>query len=95
MRITVGDTGIGIPLNRLSEVFQPFNRLGAEAGPIEGTGIGLSICKRLTDLMGGKIGFSSERGVGSEFWVELPIDEEGGIGAVRASTGDRVRSHAL
>ena len=95
LRITVADTGIGIPLNRLSEVFQPFNRLGAEAGPIEGTGIGLSICKRLTDLMGGKIGFASERGIGSEFWVELPIDEEAGISAVRAAaTGDRVRSHA-
>ena len=93
LRITVADTGIGIPLNRLNEVFQPFNRLGAEAGPIEGTGIGLSICKRLTDLMGGKIGFTSERGVGSEFWIELPIDEKVSIGMARNTTADRVRSH--
>jgi signal transduction histidine kinase len=74
LRITIKDTGIGIPADRLTEVFQPFNRLGAEAGPIEGTGIGLSICKRLTDLMGGKIGFNSERGIGSEFWVDMQID---------------------
>jgi signal transduction histidine kinase len=94
LRITVADTGIGIPLNRLGEVFQPFNRLGAEAGPIEGTGIGLCICKRLTDLMGGRIGFISERGVGSEFWVELPIDENGAPSAAKVATGDQVRSQA-
>ena len=81
LRITVTDTGVGMPADKLDEVFQPFNRLGAEAGPIEGTGIGLSICKRLADLMGGTIGFTSDQGVGSAFWIDLPVDSDARAGA--------------
>ncbi|MEK6662459.1 MAG: ATP-binding protein [Pseudomonadota bacterium] len=71
-RILVSDTGQGIPQNRLAEMFQPFNRLGAESGTIQGSGIGLTISRQLVELMGGKIGFESAVGVGSTFWVELP-----------------------
>jgi len=70
---SVTDTGLGIPAGKQAEIFEPFNRLGAEAGVIEGTGVGLTICKRLMDAMGGRISFSSTVGVGSRFMVMLPI----------------------
>ncbi|MGZ5579072.1 MAG: ATP-binding protein [Methylobacter sp.] len=76
VRITVVDTGIGIPNEQHTEIFQPFHRLGAEKTNIEGTGIGLVICKRLIEGMGGRIGFHSTLGVGSHFWFELPEAHE-------------------
>jgi PAS domain S-box-containing protein len=72
VRISIRDTGRGIPRERQSEVFESFNRLGAELSGEEGTGIGLSLSKRLVEEMYGNIGFDSELGAGSTFWVELP-----------------------
>ncbi|NOR51340.1 MAG: response regulator, partial [Gammaproteobacteria bacterium] len=74
LRITVSDTGNGIEEAKLAELFQPFNRLGVEGYDIEGSGIGLSIAKNLMELMGGSIGVDSEPGIGSQFWVELPME---------------------
>jgi PAS domain S-box-containing protein len=74
-RITVSDTGIGIPADRMGELFQPFNRMGAERGSVEGTGIGLVITKTLIESMNGSIGVDSAFGAGSAFWVELPLAE--------------------
>jgi PAS domain S-box-containing protein len=71
-RVTVMDTGNGIPLDKQDKLFQPFQRAGQETGPIEGTGIGLTITKRLAALMRGDVGFRSVPGQGSEFWVDLP-----------------------
>ncbi len=71
-RITVSDTGPGIPEERHSLLFQPFQRLGAERTATEGSGIGLVISKKLVEAMQGCIGFDSEEGVGSRFWIELP-----------------------
>ena len=74
MRISVRDTGMGIPVERQAELFQPFNRLGAESSEVEGTGIGLTITRRLVEMMGGRIDLESRPGQGSRFWVELPLE---------------------
>ena len=74
LRITVADNGLGIPADKRHKIFEPFQRAGQEAGPIEGTGIGLTISKRLAELMKGSVGFASKAGSGSEFWIELPVD---------------------
>jgi len=73
IRISVRDTGAGLAAEQLSQLFQPFNRLGKEASAEEGTGIGLVMTKRLIELMGGAIGADSTVGVGSVFWFELGL----------------------
>jgi PAS domain S-box-containing protein len=73
VRLAVVDDGIGIPADKLDKIFEPFQRAGQETGPIEGTGIGLAISKRLAELMKGRVGFSSEVGRGSTFWIEVPL----------------------
>jgi signal transduction histidine kinase len=72
LRVTVSDSGIGIDTDKQAQLFEPFNRLGKETGEIEGTGIGLTITRQLVEAMNGRVGFESEPGKGSQFWVELP-----------------------
>ena len=71
VRICVRDTGKGLTVEQLSQLFQPFNRLGQEAGEEEGAGIGLVVSKQLVEVMGGTIGASSTVGEGSVFWIDL------------------------
>ncbi len=73
IRISVRDTGAGLAPEQLAQLFQPFNRLGREAGVEEGTGIGLVVTKQLVELMGGAIGVESTVGVGSVFWIDLSL----------------------
>lgn len=70
-RLSITDTGIGIPKEKHGQLFQAFQRLGAEHTPVEGTGIGLVVTKNLVEMMGGELGFESEEGKGSTFWVDL------------------------
>jgi signal transduction histidine kinase len=73
LHIIVTDTGSGIPEDMHEELFRPFNRLNAEHSDTEGSGIGLTITKTLTELMDGTIGVESTLGTGSSFWVEFPL----------------------
>jgi PAS domain S-box-containing protein len=91
LRLTVVDTGLGIPAKKQCKLFQAFQRAGQETGPIEGTGIGLFISKRLAELMQGEVGFSSVEGRGSEFWVDMPTD----VSPPRAAEGPSLRAGAI
>ena len=71
IRIAVADTGVGLPPEKLAQLFQPFNRLGREDGAEQGTGIGLVVTKRLVDAMAGKIGVESAIGVGTVFHIDF------------------------
>ncbi len=93
LRISVEDTGNGLPAHKIEQLFQPFNRLGQEANTEEGTGIGLVVCKRLMELMGGVIGVQSTVGSGSVFWIELDLTVAPSLAPDSNSSDMRVAAH--
>jgi len=95
VRISVRDTGDGLPPEKLAQLFQPFNRLGKEAGIEEGTGIGLVVTKRLVELMGGVIGVDSTVGVGTVFWVDLILCAPPQLGDAGAESAHFYRPSAM
>ena len=72
-KIIIQDTGPGIPKNKISELFTPFNRLGVENQGIEGAAIGLALSRKLIRMMGGELSAESVEGRGSTFFIELPL----------------------
>ena len=75
IRISISDTGIGINQDDIKKLFVAFERIGADKSEVEGTGLGLAVVKKLMDVMDGSYGVESVQGVGSTFWVELPLVE--------------------
>jgi len=94
IRVSVKDTGEGLTPDKLTQLFQPFNRLGKEAGIEEGTGIGLMVSKRLVELMKGEIGVESTVGVGSVFWIELNLTAEPQPAAAELTAVAQAQVHA-
>ena len=86
LRFTVTDTGIGIPASARAKLFEAFEQVdNSLARKHQGSGLGTTIAKGLTEAMGGSIGFESHENVGSSFWVELPFDLA--VESLRASGG--------
>ncbi|MBL4603406.1 MAG: hypothetical protein JKY84_11720 [Emcibacteraceae bacterium] len=75
-RISVSDQGMGIAEDQYENIFKPFNRAGNDKSNVEGIGVGLSIAKNLIEVMKGKIGFRSEVGIGSTFWIDIPKSKQ-------------------
>jgi CheY-like chemotaxis protein len=94
-RISVYDTGEGLTPEQLAQLFQPFNRLGHKSTTEQGTGIGLVVCKRLVESMGGAVGVESTVGVGSVFWIELNLTTKplNVIDATESATTEHTQLH--
>ncbi len=78
IRFTVEDTGVGMNPEQLDKIFLPFEQVGSKVKQSEGTGLGLTICRQIVNMMGSEIQVKSTLGVGSTFWfeVDLPLSEE-------------------
>jgi PAS domain S-box-containing protein len=80
LRLQVRDTGIGISSENIAKLFQPFIQIDSALNrKYDGTGLGLALVKHIIDLHGGNVGVTSEEGVGSCFWVDLPYSDAGTV----------------
>jgi signal transduction histidine kinase len=90
LRVKVADTGVGIPAEKMTLLFTPFERLGAEATRVQGTGLGLALSRGLAEAMGGSLGITSVHGDGSTFWIELPLADESRVATEERRGSSRV-----
>ncbi len=79
LQFQVQDTGVGMTPEQLGKIFQPFEQVGDKKRQSEGTGLGLAISKKIVDLMGSQIQVTSQPGLGSTFWFEIPVVEAEGL----------------
>ena len=102
LRVEVADTGAGIDEEGLRKIFVPFERLGADRNAVGGTGLGLALSKRMIEAMNGTIGADSTVGMGSRFYIELPLvdhlvplDEEAPLTPAHLNAGASPRGTVL
>ena len=95
VRVHITDTGIGIPEKHLPRLFMPFERLGAEEGPQEGTGLGLALSQRLVELMEGTLEVRTAVGEGSTFTIELPAAATTGSAANESAPTETAQAAAV
>lgn len=74
-RIAISDTGVGIPADRIGDVFNEFETIDAVSRYHKGTGLGMPISKRLMTAMGGDLTLKSEAGMGTTFYIDVPLDQ--------------------
>jgi len=94
LRFDIADTGIGIAKGKTKEIFEPFARGGMKGRATEGIGLGLSICRRLVELMGGRLSVESEVGAGSTFTFEIELEVAEGPAAVTRKPEKTVMGYA-
>jgi CheY-like chemotaxis protein len=92
LRINISDTGPGISPKDMKMLFISFERLEAGKTKVEGTGLGLAVCKQLVELMGGEVGVQSTVGSGSTFWVKLPMAESSDTGLDQSEAKPEIES---
>ena len=81
LRLTVSDTGLGLPPEQIEKLFRPFERLGREDSGVQGSGIGLALSKQLAELMHCTLGAESVPGLGASFWIDMPLALGGVVAA--------------
>lgn len=101
IRMLVSDNGLGISPQNVANLFNPFERAGAQNSKTEGTGLGLAVVKKLVEAMGGYAGVDSKLGEGSCFWFELPeeyrltMEENGMISNMEFESDENVHGTVL